>query len=114
MQNHVCLFFYVKGEFLIHSCDLSKAEPYGDFLVFPDSHFEIWEKHYARRYPVDFDYFPRGRVAYRKNDQTFLIHYDHCLDPVIHKLVEAHYTENIILGYDEHYQCHKCNPTYII
>lgn len=57
-QNQVSLFFYVNGQFLIHGCDLADAENYGDFLIYPDSHFEIWEKYYAKRYPVDFDFFP--------------------------------------------------------
>lgn len=113
-MNEVCLFFYVNGKFLIHGCSLEEAEHYGDFLVYPQSHFEIWEAHYARRYPVDFDYFPRGRVAYRKNDDTFQILYDRCLEERIRDFVNANYTGKVSLGYDEHYQCHMCNENYVV
>jgi len=112
-HNQVCLFFYINGKFLVHGCDLEDAEHYGDFLVYSDSHFEVWEKHYAKRYHVDFDYFPRGRVAYRKTDGVFQILYDKCLDAVIQEFAKG-YTAPVTLGYDEHYQCHKCNPHYVI
>ena len=113
-QNQVCLFFYVNGEFLIHGLNLEDAENYGDFLIYPESHFDIWERHYEKHYGVDYDYFPRGRVAYRKTDKTFLIFYDKCLDSEILTLVDAYRGANISLGYDEHYQCHKCNQNYVI
>lgn len=113
-QNQVSLFFYVNGQFLIHGCDLADAENYGDFLIYPDSHFEIWEKYYAKRHPVDFDFFPRGRVAYNKNTQVFQILYDRCIDGEIQKFTEDSYTENVSLGYDEHYQCHRCNENYVV
>ena len=72
-MNQVCLFFYVNGQFLIHGCELKDAETYGDFLIYPGSHFDVWESNYAKRYSVDFDYYPRGRVAYRKTNRTFQI-----------------------------------------
>ena len=60
----VCLFFYVKGKFIIHGYTLAEAETYGDFLIYPGGHFDIWEDNYYKNYGVDYDYFPRGRVAY--------------------------------------------------
>lgn len=113
-QNQVCLFFYVNGQFLIHGCSLSEAENYGDFLVYPDSHFEIWDKHYAKRYPVDFDFYPRGRVAYRKSTQTFQILYDRCIEKEMQKFAAEHYDGNVTFGLDEHYQCHRCNKDYVV
>ena len=113
-QNQVCLFFFVNGEFLIHGCSLQDAEKYGDFLIYPDSHFEVWETHYEKRHGVDYDYFPRGRVAYRKEDQTFLIFYDKCIEPEIHRFLEGYADAKVFVGYDEHYQCHACNRYYVI
>ena len=113
IKNHVCLFFYVHRKFLIHGCELEDAERYGDFLIYPESHFDIWEKYYSKQYGVDFDFFPRGRVAYRRGDNTFLLYYDRCIGENIHMLVST-YDGKISLGYDEHYRCHKCNPSYIV
>lgn len=102
------------GQFLIHGCDLADAENYGDFLIYPSSHFEVWEKHYAKRYPVDFDFFSRGRVAYNKNTQVFQILYDRCIDSEVRSFAESRYNGNVSLGYDEHYQCHRCNKNYVL
>ena len=110
----VCLFFYIHGQFVLHGCSLEEAEHYGDFLIYPESHFEVWEKNYAKKYGVDFDFFPRGRVAYRKIDQTYLLYYDRCIGENIHTLIDAHYENGVLLGYDEHYQCHKCNRNYVV
>ena len=33
----VGLFFYVEGRFAFSGCELSEAETYGDFLIFPES-----------------------------------------------------------------------------
>lgn len=113
MRNgDVCLFFYINDHFLFHSCPLEKAETYGDYLIYPESHFDIWEKHYEKQYRVDFDFFPRGRVAYRKSDQTYLIYYDRCIGENIHILEDAYFTSHVRLEYDEHYQCHQCNRDY--
>lgn len=108
------LFFYVNGHWLCHSCKLCEAECYGDFLVYPHSHMDIWEQNYESSYRVDFDYFPRGRIAYRKTDDTYLLYYDKCLEPVIHTITEQYAGQKIVLGYDEHYQCYKCNADYVI
>ena len=64
----VLLFFYIQNskenQFLIHKCENEEAELYGDFLNFPESHMDIWDKYYKKQYKVDFDYYPRGRVVY--------------------------------------------------
>lgn len=112
-MNRVCLFFYVNGRFLVHGCDLAAAEEYGVYLIYPQSHFDVWERYYASIYSVDFDYYPRGRIVYRKADDSFLIYYDPCLEPVIRTWAERYYTGRICFSHDEHYQCHICNPNYI-
>ena len=113
-KNQVCLFFYVNGQFLVHGCELELAEEYGEFLIYPKSHFEIWEKIHSKQYSVDFDYYPRGRVAYNKDNRKFHILYDPCIEKVIHVLAEQGYGEKVVFGLDEHYQCHRCNEMYVI
>ncbi|MBE6651764.1 MAG: hypothetical protein E7613_10700 [Ruminococcaceae bacterium] len=107
------LFFYVNGELMFHSCSLDEGEPYGDFLNYPYSHMKIWDKYYKRKYIVDFDYYPRGRVIYRKTDDTFLIYYDKCIEPYIGLVTEKYMECKTELHYDEHYQCHMCNKNYV-
>lgn len=111
-RNRVCLFFYVYGKFLIHGCSLKEAENYGDFLIYPDSHFEVWEKYYEEHYGVDFDFFPRGRVAYCKSEKKFWLYYDTCIGEDIQLLIDAYYDAAVSLVYDEHYQCQNCNQHY--
>ena len=113
-MNHVCLFFCVNGIFLVHGCSLQEAELYGDFLIYPQSHFDIWEQHYASIYPVDFDYYPRGRVVYRQSDKTFQIYSDGCLESVIREWAASRYSGPVCFARDEHYQCHRCNTGYVV
>jgi len=114
LLNQVCLFFYVNGECLIHGCNLDEAESYGDFLIYPSGHFDVWERDYAEKYGVDYDYYPRGRVAYHKPSETFRILHDRCLERSVLDFLETRYEGKTTLGYDEHYQCHKCNRDYVI
>ncbi len=75
---------------------------------------KIWDKYYEIKYLVDFDYFPRGRVVYRKTDNTFLIYYDKCMEPYIDFVTEKYFDKAVQLHYDEHYQCHLCNKNYVM
>lgn len=111
-QNQVCLFFYVNGQFLVHGCELKEAEEYGGFLIYPGGHYEIWEKHYAKKYMVDYDFFPRGRVAYQKSTQSFQILYDRCIEQEVRAFAAENYQGKTVFGYDEHYQCSRCNQFY--
>ena len=114
LQDQACVFFYVNGQFLIHGCDLEHAEKYGDFLICPDSHFDIWDRYYAGRYHVEYDYYPRGRVAYDQVRQEFRILYDRCIADKMRQFAQERYTGAVSFGLDEHYRCRKCNKGYII
>lgn len=107
------LFFCVNGTLLFHGCALESAEPYGPFLNYPYSHDKVWRRCYGLKYKVDFDYYPRGRVVYRKTDDTYLIYYDVCMEPWIRSVMQKYAGKKIVLGYDEHYQCHLCNADYV-
>ncbi len=115
MKNMICLYFYVNGKFLVHGCSLEQAENYGDCLTYPESHFNIWIKNYEDKYGVEFDWFPRGRVVYRKSTDTFEILYDKCISEQIGEFAKEYYDndKNVIFNLDDHYVCHMCNPDYI-
>lgn len=107
------LFFCVDGDLLFHGCSLNDAEPYGIFLNFPHSHYDVWNNNYENKYGVEFDYYPRGRVVYRSSDDTYLIYYDKCMKPYIDSVISKYDGNKIEIGYDEHYQCHMCNKNYV-
>ena len=114
----VGLFFFVKGNFAFSGCSLSAAEKYGDFLIYPESHFDVWEKYKTLNCltefrKVDHDFFPRGRVVYRTTDETFIIYYDKCVEKEIHRIADEYRNYRIILETDEHYCCHECNANYV-
>lgn len=113
-DNKVGLFFIVNNEFLFHGCLLNEAEPYGDFLNYTFSHDEIWMMHYQKKYHVDFDYYPRGRIVYNKAKQHYIIYYDVCIENEAIDM-QGRFTDNICqISRDEHYQCHKCYTEYVI
>ena len=114
MENQVGLFFYVNGRFLFRGIDLDMAEDYGEYLTYQESHYDIWEKYYEYRYQVDFDYYPRGRVVYKKTEDTYIIYYDQCIETEIVKMKSLYAGKKIMLELDEHYQCHMCNEFYVV
>lgn len=109
----VSLFFYVNGKFLLHKCDNDRTEKYGDFLNYPKSHMDIWEEFYYRKYQVDFDYFPRGRVVFNVKENCYYIYHDKCIDNLTDILKDYKY-EKYKICTDYHYQCHSCNKNYIL
>lgn len=108
------LFFCAEGMLLFHGCSLAEGEKYGDFLNYPRSHYDVWDERYFEKYGVDFDYFPRGRVVYRKTDDTYLIYYDKCMEADAEEVIRLYEGRNVETGYDEHYQCHMCNSDYVL
>ena len=110
----VGIFFIVNNQVLLHKCELKEAEKYGDFLNYPESHMEIWDKYYYKKYKVDFDYFPRGRIIYNTKEQTYYIYYDKCLKETIKQLDFIPKNEKIKFLTDFHYKCHKCNKNYVM
>ena len=109
----VCLFFCINQKLKVHACSLEEAEDSGLFLNYPKSHMQIWNNNYAKRFPdLDFDYYPRGRVIYRKEDDTYLIYYDKCIGEGIKVIISLYKGKKIVLSLDEHYQCANCNTEY--
>ena len=111
----VLLFFCIQNGnenmFLIHKYENEQAEVYGDFLNFPESHMDIWDKFYKKQYKVDFDYYPRGRVVYHTKEDCYYIYHDKCineLEEILKYYKDTHYK----ICTDYHYQCHHCNKQY--
>lgn len=110
--KNVGIFFVADGELLLHTCPLECGEQYGDFVNFKDSHMSVWDKNYRHKYKVDFDYYPRGRIVYRKTDDTFLIYKDKCIGDLFDKTLIDTCKGRCVFAEDEHYSCHKCLDVY--
>ena len=110
----VLIFFYIEKEnrFLIHKCENEEALKYGEFLNFPESHMEIWDKYYYKKYGVDFDYFPRGRVVYNINKKIYYIYHDKCIKD-LSEILKYYENEKYKICTDYHYKCSKCNKNYL-
>lgn len=107
------LFFYVDGKFLVHRCEMKGGETYGNFVGYPKSHLEIWERNYLQKYHVDFDYYPRGRFIYDREVMMHRVYRDLCIpDEILEKMIKSCIGEKYLLLEDDHYQCHLCNPEY--
>ena len=108
------LFFCVDGRLLLYSCPVERGEASGDFINYPYSHYAVWETKYRAMYNVDYDYYPRGRVVYRKSDNTYLLYYDSCAEFAAKKIAVMYGDARVLLEQDEHYQCHNCNSYYVL
>lgn len=68
------------------------GEKYRDFINYPQSHMEIQDKYYYKKYHV---------------------YHDKCIKD-LSNIVGTEDKEKIEIREDFHYQCHKCNKNYII
>lgn len=112
-DNQVGIFFIVRNELLLHSCELAEGETYGNFLNYPLSHDKIWREQYQKKYHVDFDYYPRGRIIYNKAEQRYILYYDGCIENETKEMQSRFSGSTCQISRDEHYQCHKCNVGYV-
>ena len=74
------------------------------------SHFEEWEKGLQTKYPqADFAVYPRGRVVYSLQEQTFILFLDECItNAQVRKIVTLFGLSAYRIDYDEHYTCDGC------
>lgn len=112
------LFFYVEGKLLAHQVAPAQVEIYGDFLTSSISHDTVWHQGVGINLPVDFDYFPRGRVVYNRKERKYIVYIDRCLNMPerIAEILKAFGLTDCqhTIAFDEHYQCHRCNKDYFV
>jgi hypothetical protein len=112
LEGRVGLFF-VADTLLLYVCALEQAETYGDFLIFPGSHAELWEREHQSSYGVDYDFYPRGRFAFNTKRGVYLLYHDRCIARAAKELRGRFPEGTCRLALDEHYQCAACNPRYV-
>ena len=78
LEGFVGLFFVTSDGLLLHTCTIENGEPYGDFVNYPESHDAVWQREYLRKYHVDYDFFPRGRIIFNRVTDVYKLFYDLC------------------------------------
>lgn len=84
-----------------------------------NTHYDYWRS-LRRVYPEfrrkDYDYYPRGRVVYHGNSDTYRVFVDKCISDKesISKIADELNLplSKVKVDYDEHYQCSQCNSRY--
>ncbi|MDO4483764.1 MAG: hypothetical protein Q4C54_04830 [Clostridia bacterium] len=112
LGGQVGVFYSVGHKLLIHTCDLKDAAISGQFLVYPYEHRSLWQRHYQKKYRVDFDYFPRGRIAYCTTDGTYTVFYDPCCIHAARDIRDMFGNETVTLQPDSRYTCYRCSIDY--
>ena len=73
-EAKVGAFYIIKGKIYSQDVDLRQGESYGDFINYA-SHWDLWD-YVISRIPtlsrVDYDYFPRGRVVFKKSLNKYM------------------------------------------
>lgn len=95
------------------------TETYGDFKDSKKDHYSFWDVLCKNGKPFsdhEYDYYPRGRVAYNYVEDKYIIYVDSDLNTqkYIDAIIDVFEIpiEKYTVELDEHYKCHKCNPDY--
>ena len=111
----VGIFWLFGREVLFDTTPLSEAETFGDFRIHPGNHISVWDKlRLAKMVPAEVEYeeYPRGRVAFDSKVQRFNLLADvHILrDKAILAKIrkKMHLPKNTSEGSDPHYRCSDC------
>ena len=114
-EPHIGIFFVVGRNLLIDSTALSKAGQYGDFSIHEDDHITFWPRLVKQGAVPDVEYerFPRGRVAFNTKTEQFTLLADKCIlqkKAVVKEILKrlslpARHTKT---SSDPHYRCFRC------
>jgi hypothetical protein len=110
-----------EARLLTAGCSLESAEPYGDFLTFPDGHYEVWARWriakesapVLRVVATTFEYedWPRGRIVFERSKGHFIIYADRKLmRPETIAQIQKRFsisTEQMTVQTDFHYQSNR-------
>lgn len=114
-EPHVGIFWLFRGKVLFDTTPLSEAETFGDFIIHAGSHISVFEKfRLAKMVPpeVEYEEYPRGRVAFDSRSRRFNLLADRCIlrqKEILAKIKkEMHLPENTTEGTDPHYRCFSC------
>ena len=108
-KGFVGIFWYIpeQKEWIISRMPVEEAEPYGDAITYPISHNDFWEKSKYIRLG-DYIDFPRGRVVYFTDTNSFVVYFDRRLTKVIKDIFQSDWFGNpprsVVYKTDGHYR----------
>ena len=111
------IFWFVRGEMFADRYDYNiENHAQKDFIDYPYSHFDMWEKLSKNRLiGADFATYPRGRLLFDVKQGKYLLYLDRCITTEETKRLITFYElekERYELSRDEHYSCDKCFRKY--
>lgn len=114
-------FYLIDG--VVYADTESVRDVFATSQGFKDSdntHYQYWKSlqtYLPELKMIDYDYYPRGRVVYNTNDNKYYLYADKCIlsnKDYLHSVFDelGLRSSQVIIGDDEHYQCHECNLHY--
>lgn len=104
-------FFYIVSKnftgYLSHRITEESAEKYGDFLIDPKSHADLFDEKFSNS-KVEYYKFPRGRIAFDLLKNIHVMHIDKCIANKAPEIAELYEIKEYCLAFDGHYVCPKC------
>jgi len=115
------IFFLVGDSIVSDKVEIHNAQRYELFIEYGE-HYNFWldfepsTKHEQLFKSHAYDYFPRGRVIYDLKNNQVVLFIDRCIGSTSITNVSDEFTlsgNQVKVRYDEHYQCHTCNQSYL-
>lgn len=106
------IFWFVRDEMIADKYVYEAVTADRDFMDYPSSHFDMWEKLSKSRFPdADFATFPRGRLLYFVKEGRYCLYLDPCITECqTERLLSSYGLEKneVCIARDEHYRCDRC------
>ncbi len=114
------IFFLIDDVVLRDSLPIEQGQQYGHNIEH-GAHYEYWlnlapttaaESTFKAH---GYDYYPRGRVVFNSQQRRAKLYIDRCIRGAARATIRQEFAlpKDTLIDYDTHYQCHRCNPTYL-
>lgn len=112
-ESSVGVFYIINDEIYSDTASLRNAEEYGGMLNY-GSHYDFYYDELCKYYgmpwlkDLDYDYYPRGRVIFDRNEHKYVLYLDPALetDHYISMIADEFDLHNggFYIDHDEHYK----------
>jgi hypothetical protein len=113
---NIGIFWVVRGKLILLGIPFTEGKGYGDYAIFEPSHHDKWrELQRSGTAPHDCEYeeFPRGRVMFNRQTETFLLLADTCIlgnRQMLNQIMQEMKLPKgqTVFDRDSHYRCFRC------
>lgn len=127
LNPKVGIFWFIKTEekdyVIANAVPCEKGEPYGVAIQY-GGHYDFWEMLMPKSEVEkllksrSYDTYPRGRVVFFPDTETFRVYLDGCLTvadlTTVLRVFQLDFNKfRITFKRDEHYQCAACNQHWV-